>query len=57
MTYREKLMQEYPNEVDDRYEGGCHGCPSEYGYEEQTHDCPTDSCTECWDREIPSEQI
>ncbi len=53
MTCREKLKIEYPEHVNDTYEGGCFGCPNDYGY--HTHACDSRrlSCEHCWDRVIP----
>ena len=59
MTFREKLMLERPQDVNSVYEGGCCGCPCTYGYEMvENSPCPgdggdDDTCTMCWDREIP----
>lgn len=56
MTFKEKLAIEHPDKVDHRCEGGCMGCPSEYGYEnESCRPCASEvvSCTDCWKREIP----
>lgn len=58
MTFREKLAQERPEYVDDKYIGGCGGCPHTYGYEHE-HECEYRSgmsaitCRACWDREMP----
>lgn len=57
MTFREKLMQERPENCG-RGEGGCIGCPKNYGYETEkpcvSNFCwESANCTECWDREIP----
>lgn len=57
MKFREKLMQERPENCG-RGEGGCIGCPKNYGYETE-RPCESNfcwesaNCTECWDREIP----
>ncbi len=57
MTFREKLMQEHPENCG-RGKGGCIGCPGIYGYE-TGRPCLSNfcwesvNCTECWDREIP----
>ena len=58
MTYREKLAKEHPEEIDDTDWGGCNGCPSSYGYESYRgcYDGDEESCTACWDREIPEEK-
>lgn len=59
MTYREKLAKEHPEEIDDKmYDGGCAGCPYDYGYLPRPSDgkgC-TMTCDECWSREIPEEK-
>lgn len=55
MTCREKLRQEHPMEIDPKYEGGCFGCPSTYGYmNDDEFLCMSNACVKCWDREIPS---
>lgn len=61
MTCREKLKIEYPDYVDEGYQGGCLGCPSRYGYLMDPPYCITNSinsdiCAKCWDREIPEEK-
>lgn len=61
MTFREKLQQEHPNSVNGFVDGGCVGCPHDYGYEAEgaclaiSRDARinNEACTECWDREIP----
>lgn len=57
MTYKEKLKQIHPELVDDCYGGGCHGCPSDYGWPNQPYclgQCNSnEKCAECWNREIP----
>lgn len=59
MTFREKLIQEYPEKADDTWPAGVGGCPCHYGYEDEP---ATDSrgiclnaisCYACWDREMP----
>lgn len=35
MTFKEKLQQEHPEYVSDRFAGGCEKCPHTYGYEEE----------------------
>lgn len=56
MTCREKLAIEHPECVDPTCDGGCRGCPSQYGYINTNIICcgmPNDEkCTKCWDREI-----
>lgn len=56
MTCREKLELEYPSRVNRQFDGGCFGCPSDYGYIDDPTHCSRPSnkiCTKCWDREIP----
>lgn len=53
MTFREKLKKEHPEKVYGSAEGGCEGCPQDYGYVKEN--CPCMVCAECWDREIPTE--
>ena len=54
ITYRDLLRRDHPDEVDEKYEGGCFGCPSGYGYcdPEDGVLCRRDSCRACWDRRI-----
>ena len=61
MTFREKLKQEHPENINAHYAGGCLGCPYDYDYEEtppsfhnkcRTHE-QLGSCAACWDREMP----
>lgn len=57
MTFREKLMQEYPDRVSNEFTGGCCFCPESYGFEEPFSCSKIGSnCQVCWDREIPEEQ-
>lgn len=55
MTFREKLMKEHPEKVDNDFGGGCYACPDWYGYEENRCNGTFDEekCRACWDREIP----
>ena len=61
MTCREKLKIEHPEKITKKSYGGCGGCPGSYGYLDNPNYCPgktgkntfEDSCTKCWDREIP----
>lgn len=57
MTFREKLMQEHPDQIGEQYLGGCKGCPDYYGYggipdycDSGRRDCV---CNACWNREVP----
>lgn len=55
MTFREKLAQEHPQQLNRTAMGGCDGCPCEYGYEKE-YVCGGGSsirCEMCWNREIP----
>lgn len=65
MTFREKLQQELPTFVNEKWWGGCNGCPDTYGYEiesdcialdDETDEDKKRHCTECWDREAPKER-
>lgn len=59
MTFKEKLQQEHPEDINE--DGWCFKCPHHYGYEDRVGPCPIDgngekiSCWECWNREIPEE--
>lgn len=61
MTFKEKLQKEHPEMLDDRFGGGCMGCPSNRGYEaggrglcaERKESRSNKLCTECWTRTIP----
>lgn len=62
MTAREKLAMEHPNDINNRFCGGCRGCPDNYGYLKRPAGCTFDrigseeKCSDCWDREIPEEK-
>ena len=61
MTCREKLKMEHPDGVSDIYDGGCKGCPNNYGYlppmrPECEFDFSIRECGKCWDREIPDNE-
>lgn len=51
MTFKEKLMQDHPEE-DIELTAHC-SCPQDYGYEEKSNICHADNCIDCWNREIP----
>ena len=53
MTFKEKLAQEHPERIGERFDGGCDGCPCSYGYEERWK-CDGVSCFDCWNREMPA---
>lgn len=59
MTFKEKLIQEHPGLVNERYAGGCDNCPFAYGYErkeESIKNCKKEGgygCNYCWNREMP----
>lgn len=58
MTFKNKLLQDHPEYVHDRYLGGCKGCPADYGYEKEkpckaNHNIARDCKRHCWGREIP----
>ena len=57
-----KEIEILPNE---KWWGGCNGCPDTYGYEiesdcialdDETDEDKKRHCTECWDREAPKER-
>lgn len=55
ITYRDLLRRDHPDYVDPIYEGGCCGCPSNYGYcdmEDPVDHCRAYSCRACWDRRV-----
>ena len=57
MTFKEKLKQEHPEKVNPDAVGGCYGCPSDFGYEDNNgckRDCGDEKCTKCWNREMPN---
>ena len=51
MTFRERLQMEHPKKVGEKYDGGCEGCPEDYGYEKIRYEC-SNECEECWNREV-----
>lgn len=61
MTCREKLKIEYPEYVNEIWEGGCFRCPYDYEYLPKPKYCADrdsdhDACERCWDREIPEDE-
>lgn len=53
MKFRERLKEEHPEKVRDIYNGGCYGCPRDYGYEKSMPmHCSQSMCSMCWDREV-----
>lgn len=59
MTYKEKLMKDYPECVSEVYMGGCKYCPDNYycGAEPSNrcdHGGSEEICAECWNREAPA---
>lgn len=62
MKLREKLAQEHPDNVSEKFMGGCHGCPVAYGYSYDGLEscggwCSEEKCRKCWDQEyIPPEE-
>ena len=55
ITYRDLLRRDHPDELDPIFEGGCCGCPSNYGYcdmEDPVSHCTKTSCRACWDRRV-----
>ena len=63
MIAREKLVMEHPECVNEECYGRCTGCPDQYGYLPRPSlcnlfRCPSEeSCSRCWDREIPEEVV
>lgn len=57
MTYKERLQIEHPDCVNPKFCGGCHGCPNDYGYEPDFNESQCPNCIECWNREIPEDQL
>ena len=57
MTFREKLAKEHPKQFWASTNKAI-GCPYKYDYEKEPVDsyCTETNCTECWDREIPTEK-
>lgn len=63
MTYREKMMLDHPEEIDQECCGGVCGCPSDYYGVDHEFPCYgtkgkslkdlEEACTECWNREYP----
>lgn len=59
MTFRERLAKEHPEKIDEDYNGGCAGCPYDYGYCEVSsldRMCADDNytCDDCWNLECPT---
>jgi len=61
MTFRERLTKEHPDEIDEKYDGGCCGCPCDYGYENWVENykyCESSAnCTDCWNREMEEKEM
>lgn len=59
MTFKEKLAQEHPKKISDSCDGGCVGCPIEYGYEksfpQSCYELEQWMCDKCWNREMPED--
>lgn len=54
MTFRERLGKEHPELIGEVFDGGCSGCPEDFGYEKSSKCKECDGlCTVCWDREMP----
>lgn len=55
ITYLDLFRRDHPDDVDPIFEGGCCGCPSNYGYcdmEDPVGHCRVYSCRACWDRRV-----
>lgn len=56
MTYKEKLQEMRPQDVDPHAPGGCVGCPGDYFPEAPSCRCGCGKkCTDCWNTEAPDE--
>lgn len=55
MTFRDKLKEEHPEKCGSLFVGGCSGCPVDYEYEEKARCNEMNFCSECWDRQIESD--
>lgn len=61
-TFKDRLMSEYPEYVNEIYIGGCWRCPYNYGfetYEESKKNCRCNGgkgCEYCWNRVIPERE-
>lgn len=56
ITYKELLWLLHPEKADDREQGGCAGCPHDYGFDDDSGCKSTalmEYCDTCWNREIP----
>ena len=54
MTFKEKLNRDNPRLINDKFIGGCLGCPHDYGYEPEQKQrvCSEHDCYDCWNREM-----
>lgn len=55
MTFKEKLVIDYPERANDSWMKGYEDCPYEYGYEDYCaciENANIDSCILCWNREM-----
>lgn len=58
MTFRERLTKEHPDKIDEKFDGGCFGCPYDYGYEDRSKYCEISAnCTDCWNREMEEKEM
>lgn len=59
MTFREKMLEFLPNQVNDFYVGGVCGCPSDFFEVEEVEECGNklkySECMRCWERECTEE--
>lgn len=64
MTYREKLKKDHPDYVNEKFTGGCCGCPYNYykntkipkGCSLGTERENKELCLECWNQEMEDEE-
>ncbi len=65
MTYKERLQIEHPECIDEKEEGGCKGCPEDYGYcskysddgRKMCDDWYDSDCDQYWNEEISEDKM
>ena len=63
MTFKEKLKIEHPEDISEKYDVGCFGCPYVHDYEsvaESSVNCTTNGgkgCEYCWNREMENTEV
>lgn len=58
MTCREKMQEEHPEAISNRFAGGCLGCPGKYwkGYPREKGGECNEQCEECWNMPYTGER-